>query len=200
MNTTPSLRSRLVCRAVRLCCLSGRPATGKRARHIEACGDCRQYFSACDELESGLRRDAARSAPAAPVGLERGIIQAVRMAQPVPARPRFRIVPVAGIAIAAAAVAIVALRQPLRVDDAGTAANPSAEASALLDAVDSISEQWWNSVLPSATTAVQDNALRRELDAVVADARSALGFLALNFLPSSPGNAAPQAAPIGGKG
>ena len=200
MNTTPSHHSRFVCRAVRLCCLSGRPAIGQRARHIETCDDCRQYFSACDELESGLRRDAVRSAPAAPVGLERGIIQAVRMSQPVPARPRFRIVPIAGIAIAAAAVAIVALRQPLRVDDARTAANPAAEASALLDAVDSISEQWWNSVLPSATSAVQDNALRRELDAVVADARSALGFLALNFLPSSPGNAPPKAAPIGGKG
>jgi hypothetical protein len=59
----------------------------------------------------------------------------------------------------------------------------------------SISTLWQNSVVPKAQTLVVDNPLQHELDSVYSDTRSALNFLALNFLPTTP--ATPTLQPVG---
>jgi hypothetical protein len=50
--------------------------------------------------------------------------------------------------------------------------------------VEQLRIRFMNSVEPAATKLAAQNPLTQELNSVQADARSALGFLALNFLPS----------------
>jgi hypothetical protein len=54
----------------------------------------------------------------------------------------------------------------------------------LVNDVDALRSRLLASVEPTAKTLAEQNPLTQELDSVQADARSALGFLALNFLPS----------------
>ena len=202
MNSPPSPRPRFVCRVVRLWhSVFGPPhpgpAAGGRSRHIEACTDCQQYFHAGDEVESALRRDAAQGAPVFPDGLERRIMQAVAQSTRTlrPTRsPRALIL--AGSAVAAVALVVFLVhRYPAGSAHDGKLANRSAQINDVVTVAESISDLLRNSVVPSARTLVADNPLQQELDSVYSDTRSALNFLALNFLPTSP--ARPALPPTG---
>jgi hypothetical protein len=52
----------------------------------------------------------------------------------------------------------------------------------------------WSEIKPAAGALLAADPLQQEADAVVADARSALGFLALNFLPAGVTVPAPAGA------
>ncbi len=195
MNTTP-VRPRFYCRLVRLS-----SAPGRASRHAEGCADCRQYFLASTRLESALRRDAVRFAPPAPAGLERGIMQAIRDAAPAPARSHSRAGWFAGVSVATAAavaLAVILVPHPPRVQPAmAVVKSPAPE---VMVQGESFSTRLINAVVPPAATLVAAAPLQNELDSVYSDARSALGFLALNFLPSSSGLIDARSGQIGAKG
>jgi hypothetical protein len=207
--SSPSPRSstsvRLYCRLVRTFSAPGRPA-----RHAESCADCRRYFQASDQLDAALRRDAIRFAPPAPAGLERGIMQAIHAAMPPtevarPRTPARSASPRAGwwagisVAVAAAIALAVGLVQP----PASKPANPNLPSgvtvadSAAPSAVEAAGERWWNVLVPPAEKIATAAPLQDELEAVYSDTRSALDFLALNFLPSSALRPQPTASGIG---
>ena len=195
MNTTPP-RPRFFCRLVRLWSTSGQSST-----HAESCEECRQYFRAAAKLESALRRDAIRFAPPAPAGLERGIMQAIRAATPVRSRAPSHLGWFAGGGVAAAAavaLAVVLLQHPPQAQP--TVVVVKTPAAEKVVPGESISDRLYSEVITPAGTLVANNPLKNELDSVYSDARTALDFLALNFLPSSSGLPASRAGQIGAKG
>ena len=198
MSTMPSSRPRFVCRVVRLWYSVLGPAAIGRSRHIETCADCRQFFRAGDELESALRRDAVRYAPIPPEGIERQIMQAVeRSTRPArPARSPLALI-LAGSAVAAVALIALFVKHPAFPGHNGMDTSPPAQVNDALVVAKSISTLWQNSVVPSAQTLVADNPLQHELDSVYSDTRSALNFLALNFLPTTQATPALQPAGAG---
>ena len=196
MSTMPSSRSRFVCRVVRLWYSVFGPTAGGRSRHIETCADCRQYFHAGDELESALRRDAARFAPVPPEGLERRIMQTVERSTRTarPARSPLALI-LAGSVVAAVALIALFVKNPAFPRHGGSTTNQTVQMNDALVVAKSISTLWQNSVVPSAQTLLADNPLQHELDSVYSDTRSALNFLALNFLPTT--QATPTLQPAG---
>ena len=175
------------------------PAGRGRSRHIETCADCRQFFHAGDELESALRRDAARYAPVPPEGIDRRIMQAVERSTRTarPAHSPLALI-LAGSAVAAVALIVFFVKYPIFPERDGTATNRTAQVNDALVVAKSISTLWQTSVVPSARTLVADNPLQHELDSVYSDTRTALNFLALNFLPTSPATPTLQPAGAGG--
>ena len=189
-NPSEVTAPRLLCRIVRgAVALRGDGAAPQAptwgARHVAACDGCARHFHRHSEWETVLRRTARDGGALPSPELEAQIIHAVqrahRASEPVRPRPRAT----AGLALwvglaATVALAILVLRSggsrlgggvestgvqapgaSVMVDYAETESGPS-QASALLGG------------LP----------LQREVEAFFADARSALGFLAMNFLPT----------------
>ena len=183
MKNPPSSHPRLRCRLVRL----WTPDAGPRSRHVESCADCREYFQASDALESALRRDAVRHAPEFPAGLERSILLAIRESGPAPAPARQRLgwLAATAVAVAAAVVAIITLQPGSRPAAPLAQATAPTAAPVIAAASPSISVRLWNAVVPRAETLVPANPLQQELTSVYSDARSAIDFLALNFLPEA---------------
>jgi len=185
MNSTGKLR--FTCRVVRL-----RDAmTGSRASgHIEHCAECQTYFRASDTLIGQLQRSAFHATQPIPDELAQRISRAVRQAAPKP-RHRSSALWLTSFAGAAAAVALTLfiVRQNPAHPTVGqnqqpTATLRAADVTALVTNVDSLRTRLLTSVGPSAEQLATDNPLTRELNSVQADARSALSFIALNFLPS----------------
>jgi hypothetical protein len=185
--TTPLSRPRLVCRAVRLWATL---ADGGATSHAAACADCRSYFRACAALDGALRASASRESAPPPTGLENRILRAVAESRIQRPRRRFPL----PLAVGAAASAAVLLAAAMFLRTAPEPDHPGEEIAVLLQTADSLAERWWNSVVPGTATLVHENALQQELTSVVAGARSALDFLALNFLPVAP---APSPQPAG---
>lgn len=186
---TPPLRARLFCRIVR-------HWSSEESAHLAACVDCQQFFAASRALESGLRRDASRLAVEPDAGFEQRLLNAVRRAEAAPAREeafRHR----SGLWLAGAALAVVACGVFVAQREAGKRSQTevasgatAADAAVIIDAVQSLSDRLVETVIPSAGAMVADNPLQRELDSLQTDARSALRFLAMNFLPAAPAAAA----------
>jgi hypothetical protein len=185
--TLPAVSPRPVCRMVRTC---NAVFSTRSARHLAACADCRAYFASVQELDVTLREAAtqiSRETPAASTGFERRIMHAVREAasEAAPARAERRSHWARGLALAsvAAIAALVFTRQSWlpRSDDSAQFAN---DAAVLVDAVESLSTRLTDSVIPSAGQLVAQNPMQDELGSVYADVRSAIDFLAFNFLPS----------------
>jgi hypothetical protein len=139
-------------------------------------------------LENELRRQAAAIRPEAPSGLNARIGFAVAsMGKDAPLAARRR--GLSGTAlwwggIGAAAAAAVALLFALR--PAPAQFDSRAEAAALAQEMRGLPWQILSSVQPAAA-ALQKEPLHEEATALATDARSALGFLAYNFLPATSG-------------
>lgn len=205
MNSTTLSHPRLRCRAVRFwSALTER----EPARHLQDCPDCRRYFAASAELQARLTRTKAAAPAAVPADLERGILRAVASARaeeaaagPAQRRPApahlARWLTGGGIAIAAAAaVAMMMSSRDARVPSPHPTSLGSDDVTALIDSAAKLSDQWWNTVVPSASTALQKNPLQQEAASMYAAAQSALDFLALNFLPpTETGTTPPGVAP-----
>lgn len=187
----PAGAPRLVCRLVRhWSALRGADSP----RHAASCPDCQAYFNALDTLDRGLRHDAvARSAETAGSdALERDILRAVRQSA---ARPTERRSPrgagwmLAGLATAASiALAMVFFERASQSGESIARSDPmssQAEAQAIVNAVETFSDRLVGSVIPSAGELVARNPMQQEMGSVYSDMRSALDFLALNFLPTS---------------
>ena len=183
MNITPTSSPRLFCRIVRQW---SSVVAGGGAHHAESCADCRTYFASAGALDASLRRDAgvwAQTTPAPSVGFERRILGAVMQstAPATAARPRVW----RGAWAATGAVAAIVALAVFGPASGPTRATNEANAAMLTGAVQAVSRGLVEKVIPSTGALVADNPLQREFDAIYADARSALGFLALNFLPAS---------------
>ncbi len=181
MKTSPP-RARLYCRLVR-------QWSTEASAHVAGCADCQRYFAASGTFESALRRDASHLSTEPSVGFEQRLMNAVRRAGPAPARETVHRPSgpwIFGAALAAIACGVfVFQRGPGGTTETQVAAATArADAAVIVDAVESLSNRLVESVIPSAGAIVADNPLQRELDSIYTDARSALGFLAMNFLPA----------------
>ena len=186
MNPAPAdRRAPLRCRLVRLgISLAGE--NGILTRHIASCPGCQRALQADADLESELRQDARRIRLEAPIGLERRIMEAVVAAprtEPVFRTPLVML----GAAAVAAVVLAFALREPAspaNIARESGATPDSAQGAAVLAALQSYRNPLLTGADTPEATIAAANPLRQEIESVYSDARFALGFLALNFLPS----------------
>jgi hypothetical protein len=192
MSTPAHYRSGFTCRAVRM---YASLASSENLAHLETCAACRDFFRAGAALETELRCDAARREAEAPRALEREILRAVRAAEPSPVTERNYLPWLAGAAALIAAIATVFVVRP-----GIGASRPGADrgdVAAVTEVADAAVAQFWNSVVPSVETVVEENPLPNELALVYADARRALDFLAQNFLPTPAAAGAAEGKPRG---
>ena len=182
-------KTRFTCRVVRLkTALAGRAsnATG----HVANCPECQAYFRTDEILVTSLRRATAQETQRPSADLAAKIALAVRQSAPAPRRSHR---PVAlslfAGATAALAMAFFVVRENLPIrptapKNQGTSEISSSDVAGLVSDVDRLRIRFMNSVEPAATKLAAQNPLTQELKSVQADARSALGFLALNFIPA----------------
>jgi hypothetical protein len=175
-----------------------------RPTHIATCASCRSCLQASLTLEKTLRQEAVqrREELGTSETLQREILRAVRVAAPKPdysrGRSAGRAWAVGGLGAVAAIVALMAgLRHEPIAEQRGSVSEPAttAEVAVIIETVDSLSNEFVESVLPTAGGLVANNPLQRELTSVYSDMRSALDFLALNFLPAAPATANSIATP-----
>ena len=191
----------LACRFVRQWCAI---FNEQRSGHVAACTSCQTYFAASRSLEETLRQDASEvgfdTFTASPA-LERNILRAVRLSAPEPENVR-RSFPGRTWAVGAlgAIAAVVAVFVTLdrdatsRVEPRLAEASTAEEAAVIIDTVETLSNELVGSVIPSAGMLVSKNPLQQELGMVYSDMRSALDFLKLNFLPTTPTSTEPAQA------
>ena len=186
MSTSTAIRPRFTCRVVRswISILGdGSPGQGRGlgSGHVATCGDCQRFYGDCRELESSLTRVALTSAQRVPTGLERRIVDAIRVS----ARPAPRRFPSLGLISLGGALAAVAFAVFL-VPKAPGPGNPEALAPAEIVAMaQSAANRVLSPLKPVTDTLEQQDPLQNQVASVYSDAQSAVRFLALNFLPSS---------------
>lgn len=195
----------LVCRATRLWCAVMDASTSV---HVAQCDACQHYFANVSALSAALRAEASGTLaaldPAAPPRTWRAVRDAQASQTPTTRETptRRRELPVLASLTALAALAVVAIliqpgREPVDslspVRVASIQSTPvSPEAVLLVEAMQSWSQQWSESIVPSAGELAANNPLQAEISSVYADARAALDFLALNFLPVKPSSGEPE--------
>jgi hypothetical protein len=186
-------KTRFACRVVRL-----RDAmTGTRpSGHVAHCADCQAYYNAADALVGQLRQTALQQIQPTPDDLAQRIAHAVRQNVTQQSRrraPALSWSTLAGVGtIAVVALSLFIARQnPTELTTQTVSKNQSndltissADVTKLVDDVDSMRSRLLDSVKPASETLAAQNPLTQEINSVQADARSALDFLALNFLPS----------------
>jgi hypothetical protein len=182
-------KTRFICRVVRFqTALFGHAS--KTTGHAANCPECQAYFHANSALVTNLRRTAVQETQRIPEDLAAKIALAVRQSAPGPRRSRR---PVAlslfAGATVALAMAVFIVRENLPIQPTAPKNKTSTEISSsdmagIVSDVDQLRIRFMDSVEPAATKLAAQNPLAQELKSVQADARSALGFLALNFLPS----------------
>lgn len=195
MNTSQHKHPRFVCRFVRWWfaltesgarSVEAAPVSGHRAD----CPDCRAHFRSQATIEAQLRRDAPTARPATPAGLELRIAEAVRHAHA--AVPRARRRPrsavshwAGGLGAATAAAILLVLLNRGSTPSTGSAKVDPAEITAVFNAVATLPNRLGSLLPPAPHDNAAPDPLDHELDNVKADARSALRFLAENFLPAA---------------
>ena len=180
--SSPITRLPLLCRATRVRAAWFSQPDSNVSRHCATCADCRAYFSTVDQLETRLRRDAPAITTNVPSNLESRILQAVDRSQLQERRP-YRNLSWGIAALASAAVVAVATLQLQRPAPQETAA-PVGSVEDVLAVANELPKQWFATVQPGATKLLEENPLQLEIASVSSDARSALDFLAMNFLPT----------------
>ncbi len=172
MNLAVANSPRFTCRMVRgWISILGDDTRALQSAHVAGCPDCQAFFSAGDELELALRREAAAVRVAPRDTLEQDILRAVRQSAR-PARRHFTLPVLSLCGVAAAIAAAIVMLQSSVIPPAtqpATTDAPVADVQPLLKAMPQI---------------LQQDPLQNEVDSVVANARSAMHFLALNFLPA----------------
>jgi hypothetical protein len=201
MNNSHPDRPRLICRLVRRWEMALGPVTGQTsltARHMCGCGACREFFAEDLSFEQSLRRDAARMKTEPEIGFDQRILRAVMETRPAPRRKVARTFGFSLAAVAAGvAIAFVVLHRPATTNPgepqiAEVGKNSGKESGGLT--APAAEEGWWTTIdaRRTALELAEKNPLQQEIDSVYQDAQTALGFLALNFLPSSENSTAPR--------
>jgi hypothetical protein len=173
MNHESQSATRWSCRLVRM---FGRGAEGT---HVAQCPDCQRYFRNVGQFESALRRDARVQRAPVPAGLDSRILRALSQET---SAPRHRPAVFPTFALGTAGVACVAVAAWFlwgtgqRQDHFATVRSPT-NAPAAVASLDALT--------PSVQSVVSEGSLQNEVTSVYADARSAVHFLALNFLPTT---------------
>ncbi|MDB6174179.1 MAG: hypothetical protein JWL59_3490 [Chthoniobacteraceae bacterium] len=175
--TTP----RLACRIVRLHLSFSdlESGGGFSSRHIASCDSCKGFLSAARALEMSLSHAAKSERQTVPIGLDRRIVSAVfHTAAPGPkATFSFRGLTL-GTVLALVIAAVVISRKAPEL--------PPVPSQADIVRVARMSpDNGWTRLRPSADRLLDAAPLQAEADAVYSDARSAIGFLAMNFLPAA---------------
>lgn len=194
MKLTSTATPRLSCRAIRGASFL---FEGLYTRHVAGCADCRVYVRAADALDLQLRNEAVllrkTSAAESTLDLEQSILRAVNETRRAAPRRRAALPLWAMGAATAGLAAVVVAFQVWPNSGSRSGGGVSLEAVAIVEAVENLSAKFTGTVIPSAGAMVANNPLQRELGSVYSDARSALDFLALNFLPTTTVSAAPTA-------
>jgi len=173
------MKTRLACRVARALCALRETST---SAHVAHCADCQAYYRTAITLESALRREAPATRAAAPANFESDILRAVRESSgEVVTERRYK----SSLATFGAVAAALVLGAFLFQRRAEPLTPTRAEALAWLDTVGSATERLTEEVIPTAGTLIADNPLQTEFTALESDARAAVDFLALNFLPRS---------------
>lgn len=197
MNTSPNVPPRFLCRIIRWWAALTEPSASsvgtKAARgHRARCPDCRAYFQSQAAIETRLRSEAQTATPNTPTGLEHRIAEAVRHAHaPNRTRPRSKaIFPLwaGGLGAATAAAILLVLFNRNAHSSTGPAQADSAEIIAVFNTVTMLPHRLNKLFTPPSPDIATADPLNSELDKVKADARSALGFFAENFLPAGRSN------------
>lgn len=149
-----------------------------------------QHRDTHESLEARLRSDARAMRATPPEGMEQRISAAVwrereagqLIPMPTARRRTFRLLPpaLAGLVTSACAVALV-VTWHIRTE----AQRTREDISFLVETVQALPARIASTDLPVTGTINVAAPLTREIESVRADARSALDFLAANFLPSS---------------
>lgn len=151
--------------------------------HLERCGSCRRTYEQQREVAEMLQRPVDEKIEF-PAGLNESIMRAIgEESEPRADRrsrrrnfsPWFAPVALASVALAAALVILLQDTEPDRPQVAESDPGPPEAVAASVASVPSDYIRTWSIAI--------DRPLDNELDNVVADARSAVRFLAINFLP-----------------
>jgi hypothetical protein len=168
---------------------------GPGAAHVAACADCQRFFAAGDELDRALRCDAAAEWHESPADLGASILRAVRQSTP-PPRPRVHYGLWLSFAGASAAVALAFLvyQRPPPIAPAlpptpvaptvTTSTSDPAIFAAARQLIAAVPTDLLDEMRPRAEALLAQDPLQNEVEAMESDARSAVRFLALNFLPT----------------
>lgn len=157
------------------------------ATHVGRCDCCREHFARNAELEGLLRREGVQARSILSSEIDAHYLRNIRNSADASRQPAAAIRPamlwLSGCAAALAVlVAITQMRSP---NTDLVLIEPADQAEEWSETVVISADGWWTDLRPSAGDLLEAEPLQREVDAVVSDARSALGFLALNFLPGS---------------
>ena len=185
MKNPSSHPLRFRCRAARI---TRALLDGAGTRHVLGCADCQAYYGAAETLEQELRRDASALREAAPEPtseLAHSIMRAVREDSRDSRPARFRMPVWTLSAIAAAAMVAVIAVQWLATPSRSTVVTAD-ETEVIVQALETLSVKLTDTVIPTTGDVLANNPLQKELGSVYADARSALDFLVLNFMPTAP--------------
>lgn len=188
MNSSSHLPPGLVCRLVRWRAAltdSAPPDAG----HGATCPSCRAYFQAAATLDGRLHREARNAPPVPSVGLERRIIAAVHREQTALHTATRRQFPrwTIGLAGTAATLALaLVLARNARTPESA-AGQASADAAAVIAAAGTWGRDLRSTLAPQVARLAEPDPLGLELRKASVDARSALSFLAANFLPTDRG-------------
>ncbi len=160
---------------------------GFLTKHVGSCACCRDHFARNAELEGLLRREAVQARTALPSEIDGHYLRTIRSSEDSRRKPSVGTRPaVLWLAGCAAALAVLVAVIQMRSPTADVVAIESTEQADEWPETAVVStEGWWTDLTPSAGELLDGEPLQREVAAVVSDARSALGFLALNFLPDS---------------
>lgn len=181
------------------------------SRHLQRCPACREYFARARTLETALQRESRAETFPVPFGLESQILRCVTAAA-APARRQRHTRAFArwerrdwmiGVSVGlAGALALAVWLSPGVRPSVEAEATPLAftaqELAPLVDSAARLSDRWWNGIVPTTGQALQENPLQQEAASVYVAARSALDFLALNFLPATPSENLPPETPRSG--
>jgi hypothetical protein len=196
MNTSDD-SPRFVCRVTRgWISTFGSAGAAERSDHVAACENCQAFFAADDELERMLRREAVSERALPSPMLEQKIFHAVRRSTaPAPRRSPSPWLSFAGAA-AAVALGIVVVRNsgPVASGHDPVVAPTAKEVADYF--ADVIPDNLFTEMRPQAEAILNQNPLQNELDAVTANARTAVRFLAKNFLTTT----AVENLPASGRG
>jgi hypothetical protein len=189
MNSLAAPAPRLTCRVTRgWIAIVGDDTSALRNSHVAHCADCQAFFAAADDLDLALRRDAVAMRATPADTLEQDIIRAVRQSgRPAQRNVSWPLLSLAGVAAAIAAVIVlIQPSTPPTIEQPRFANGNDRELTQTArDLVSAVPGNLLSEMRPQAEAILQQDPLQNEADAIAANARSAVRFLAKNFLPSN---------------
>ena len=170
----------VACRIIRLRASLTVERNPAAVRHCATCASCRQFFEAATQLETSLRREAVQTRAIPPGSLETRVLNAVRHSRPEERRPQRPFSwSIAGLTAAALVAVLI-----FRIQERSRTFQQMATVEDVIEVANALPKQWLTSLQPEAMRLLEENPLQTELASVRSDTRSALDFLAMNFLPT----------------